>query len=103
MERLFLQRAAMIFCNDSGVLMCPLIPCVQSLLLAKNFSVLLPVLRELGELVRSACDGWKSCCESCVQRQRPKKHAHAWTSGRSVVWCLDATCPTEIEGLRVLD
>ena len=37
--------------------MCLVIPCVQSLLLAQNFSVLLPVLRELGELVHIACDG----------------------------------------------
>ena len=71
-----------LLCFDSGVLMCPVIPCVQSLLLAQNFSVLLPVLRELGELVRIACDGRKSCDASLMNNnKRPKTHANAWTGG----------------------
>ena len=80
------------------------ISCVQRLLLAQNFPVLLSVLRELGELVRLACDGWKSCGASRVyNNKRPKNMRMGGTSGCYVVWCLDATCPTEIEGLRVLD
>ena len=92
---------------DVSTVLCwcvPVIHCVQSLLLPQNFSVLLPVMRDLGELVHIACDGWKSCDASRVyNNKRPIKHMNAWTSGWYVVWCLNATFPTEIEGLRVLD
>ena len=85
--------------------MCPVIPCVrslcgssfiscgQSLLLAQNFPVLLSVLRELGELLHIACDGWKSCDASRVyNNRRPKNMRMGGTSGvmLSGAWMLPA-------------
>ena len=52
-----LEQCGVLFCFVTGVLMYLVIPCTQNLLLANKFSVLLPVLRELGELVHVACDG----------------------------------------------
>ena len=80
-------------CFESGAFMCPAIP-----KLATG-----PEFHNLARRTGSYCLRrlqvlW---CESCVRQRKTEKNMRmGGTSGRYVVWCLDATCPTEVAGLR---